>query len=185
MTRTLPSRRVDLSGRPRGRAPIPWGRGAALLAALGGVLAVAALATSGVPAPSGAITSVRLDADVGPGAAGLLAPPAAAPALPAAPAPAAAPPPQPSVAVQPVAPSPTDADLVPVLMIREGDTLWDLGVRRVGRDVPTVIRWIRTMQRLNGLDNPHRIEPGPLVAPEADPLEPVFMRRQDVGAPPP
>lgn len=190
-----PTRRIDLSGRsrpPRSAQPAARQRLALLLGGLGLLLVGGLLLWPWAPAePDLPVLAVRLAAPVPSAGPPVLAPPRLPAAAPAAPLPAAiapeAPVPAPAAQGPGLADRPptliiAEDDLVPVIHVQRGGTLWDLGVARVGRNVPAVIAWIRTMQRLNGLKNPHRIQPGFLILPEPDPHDPVFMRRADLEA---
>ncbi len=190
-----PTRRIDLSGRlrpPRSALDAARQRLALLLGGLGLLLVMGLLLWPWAPTePDLPVLAVQLTPPVPSAGPPVLAPPRLPAATPAADVPAAIAPDAPAPAAAAQAPEvaerpPTliiaNDDLVPVIHVQRGGTLWDLGVARVGRNVPAVIAWIRTMQRLNGLKNPHRIQPGFLILPEPDPHNPVFMRRVDLEA---
>ena len=91
--------------------------------------------------------------------------------------------PPPSDAPPGVAPTGPD-DLVPVVHLARGGTLWELARARVGRDVRAIFLWIGEVQLLNDLSDPDRVEPGPLIVPSPDPGRPLYMRRADLPAQP-
>jgi hypothetical protein len=73
---------------------------------------------------------------------------------------------------------------VPVAVLKRGGTLWALARARVGRDLLPILRWIGEVQILNDIQDPDRVEPGPLILPAPDAHDPVFMRRDDLYSSP-
>lgn len=178
-TPALPRRRVDLSGRPRPAGP--WATRLALVAC-GFAVTLLALVLIEQPPPSpGATTPVRTAGLAAGPSVDLFAVASRAESTGGATDIGVMPPP--SDAPPGVAPTGPD-DLVPVVHLARGGTLWELARARVGRDVRAIFLWIGEVQLLNDLSDPDRVEPGPLIVPSPDPGRPLYMRRADLPAQP-